>query len=298
MKKNQKYERKVKKVILPVAGLGTRFLPLSKVIPKEIFPVVDKPTIEYIVEEAKQSGISEVFFVVNSKDKVILNYFKKSQELENILKKRNKDEILKELQDFQEKFEGISFSHVLQRKPLGDGHAVFQARKKIKNEPVAVLFGDDIIDAETPALEQLIRVFETCNSPVVALKKVPQEKLPAYGVVRVEKIANRLYKIKKIIEKPEVSQAPSDLAVVGKYVLTPEVFDYLKKASPSGRGEIILADTLEKMIGDGKIVYGYEVKGEWLECGDKSKWIQTFLYFALKDPKFGEQVKKYLKEIN
>ena len=170
-----------------------------------------------------------------------------------------------------------------------------QAAKFVEKEPIAVLFGDDIVDGDTPALSQLIKVFQTCQSPVIALKKLPREKVPAYGVVAVEKIASRLYKIKKIVEKPEISEAPSDLVVVGKYILTPEVFGYLKKASPSKRGEIILAEVLDKMITDGKMVYGYELKGEWLECGDKLKWLKSFLYFVSKDPRFSGELKDYLK---
>ena len=287
----------VKKAIIPMGGLGTRFLPLSKVLAKELFPLVDKPTIQYIVEEAKMSGISEIIFVVSSGKKAILNYFRKSQELEKVLKKRKKSQILKELKDLEEILKDISFSSVLQKKPLGDGHAILQAAKLIDKEPVAVLFGDDVVDGDTPALSQLIKVFQTCKSPVIALKRLPREKVPAYGVVAVEKIANRLYKIKKIVEKPEISKAPSDLVVVGKYILTPEVFDYLKKASPSKKGEIILAEVLDKMLTDGKMIYGYEFKGEWLECGDKLKWLKSFLYFTSKDPRFSGELREYLKKI-
>lgn len=287
----------IKKVIIPIGGLGTRFLPLSKVLAKELFPLVDKPVIQYIVEEAKNSGISEIIFVVSPGKKIVLNYFKGSQGLEKILKKRKKTEILKELKNFKELLKDISFSSALQRKPLGDGHAILQAAKFVDKEPIAVLFGDDIIDGNTPALLQLIKVFQTCESPVIALKKLPREKISAYGVVTVEKIANRLYKIKKIVEKPEISKAPSDLAIVGKFILTPEVFDYLKKASPSKKGEIILAEVLDKMLTDGKIIYGYELKGEWLECGDKLKWLKSFLYFVSKDPRFSSELKNYLKEI-
>jgi len=285
----------IKKAIIPIGGLGTRFLPLSKVLAKELFPLVDKPVVQYIVEEARNSGISEIVFVVSSDKKTVLNYFKESQELEKILKKRKKGQILKELKGLGEIIKDVSFSSVLQKKPLGDGHAILQAAKLVDKEPVAVLFGDDIVDGDTPALSQLIKVFQTCQSPVIALKRLPREKVPAYGVVAVEKIASRLYKIKKIVEKPEISETPSDLVVVGKYILTPEVFDYLKKASPSKRGEIILAEVLDKMITDGKIVYGYELKGEWLECGDKLKWLKSFLYFVSKDPRFSGELKDYLK---
>ena len=287
----------IKKAIIPVAGLGTRFLPLSKALSKEFFPLVDKPVVQYIVEEAKNSGIDEIVFVVSPEQKAILNYFKKSPDIEKILIKRKKENLLKELKEFHEKFDGISFSFVIQKNPLGDGHAILQAAKESKNKPVAVSFGDDVVDSETPALLQLINIFKTCSTPVVALKELPREKVPAYGVVAVEKIASRLYKIKKIIEKPEPSQVPSNLVIVGKYILTPEVFGYLKKAAPSKKGEIILAEVFDKMLNDGKTIYGYELKGEWLECGDKLKWLKSFFYFSLKDARFGKELKDYLKKL-
>jgi len=287
----------IKKVIIPVAGLGTRFLPLSKTVPKDFFPLVDKPVIQYIIEEVKKSGIKEIVFVISPGQKNIQNYFQKSPELEKALTKRKKDALLKELKDFEEVFEGIKFSYAVQKNPLGDGHAILQAGKKIGKEPVAVLFGDDVVDSEEPAISQLMGIFRTCSAPVVALKQIPMDKVPAYGAVAVEKIANRLYKIKKIIEKPEPSQIPSNLVIVGKYVLTPEVFQYLKKATPSKKGEIILAEVFDKMLSDGKIIYGYELKGEWLECGDKLKWLKSFFYLALKDPRFGNELKQYLETI-
>ncbi len=292
-----KKETKIKKAIVPVAGLGTRFLPLSKASPKELLPVVDKPAIQYIVEEIKKSGISEIVFVLNPKEKMIFEYFQKSSDIENILKKRKKKDLLKEIQEFKDLFKDIKFSYVFQKNPLGDGHAILQAENESKGNPVGVLFGDDIVDFEEPALLQLINVFETCNSPVVALKSLPEKQLSAYGIVKVEKIANRLYKIKEIVEKPNIEEAPSNLAIVGKYIITPDVFDYLKKATPSEKGEIILGEVLGKMIREGKMIYGYEIKGEWLECGDKIKWLKSFLYFALKDARFSGELKNYLREI-
>ncbi len=290
-------ETDIKKAIIPVAGLGTRFLPLSRAVPKDFFPLVDKPIIQYIIEEVKKSGIKEIVFVVSPGQKDILNYFQKSPELEKLLIKRKKENALKELKDFEQTFEGISFSFVTQTSPLGDGHAILQAAKKIKNEPVANSFGDDIIDSETPALLQLINVFKTCNAPVLGLKRIPRDKIPAYGSVAVEKIASNLYKIKKIIEKPEPSQIMSDLVVVGKHILTPEVFGYLKKAVPSKKGEIILAEVFDKMLSDGKVIYGYELRGEWLECGDKLKWLKSFFYLSLKNQRFGKELREYLKTI-
>ncbi|MEK7659004.1 MAG: sugar phosphate nucleotidyltransferase [Patescibacteria group bacterium] len=287
----------IKKAIIPIAGLGTRFLPLSKALSKEFFPLVDKPIIQYIVEEMKDSGIDEIVFVVSLGQKAILNYFNESPDIEKILIKRKKDNLLKELKEFQKKFENISFSFVAQKNPGGDGHAILQAAKKIGKEPVAVSFGDDVVDSDIPIMSQLIDIFKTCNTPVVCLKSLPKEKIPAYGAVAVEKIANRLYKIKKIIEKPNPSEISSDLVIVGKYILTPEVFSYLKKASPSKKGEIILAEVFDKMLSEGKTIYGYEMKGEWLECGDKLRWLKSFFYFALKDERFGNELKQYLKTL-
>jgi len=287
----------IKKAIIPIAGLGTRFLPLSKVLSKEFLPLADKPIIQHIVQEVKESGINEIIFVVSPGQKTVLNYFKKSPELEKALAKKKKEGQLKELKAFEQVFEGISFSFAIQKSPLGDGHAILQAAKFIKNEAVANSFGDDIIDSETPALLQLINIFKTCNAPVLGLKKLPRDKIPAYGSVAVEKIANNLYKIKKIIEKPQPSEVVSDLVIVGKHILTPEVFAYLKKAKPSLKGEIILAEVFDKMLRDGKMIYGYELKGEWLECGDKLKWIKSFFYVALKDPRFSKELSEYLKTI-
>jgi UTP--glucose-1-phosphate uridylyltransferase len=290
-------ELEVKKAIIPIAGLGTRFLPLSKSISKEFFPLVDKPIIQYIIEEIRRSGIKEIVFVVSPHQKLILEHFQKSPDIEKFLVQRKKEEILKEFREFEEMFSDISFTFVTQKEPLGDGHAILQAASKVKGEPVAISFGDDIIDSDTPALQQLVNIFKTCNAPVVALKEVPPERVHVYGSVAVEKIASHLYKIKKIVEKPEPSQISSNLVIVGKYVLTPDVFGYLKKATPGKRGEVILAEVFDKMLAEGKTIYGCELKGEWLECGDKLKWIKSFIYFSLKDPRFREELKRYLKTI-
>jgi len=288
----------VKKAIIPVAGLGTRFLPLSKVIPKELWPLVDKPVIQYIIEEAKSSGISEIIFVITPEKKIVLNYFKKSPKIEKILKERKRDHLLEEIRILEGLCRDLSFSFVFQKKPLGDGHAVLQAQKIVGEEPVAALWADDVVDSKIPCLLQLLKVFKTCQKPVLAPYRLPKERLPFYGIIDVEKIASRLYKIKKIVEKPSVEEAPSNLALVGKYVLTPEVFYYLKKAKIGKRGEIILSEVLDKMVKDGKIVYGYEFEGRWLECGNKLGWLESHLYLSLKHPQYGDKLKKYLKEEN
>jgi UTP--glucose-1-phosphate uridylyltransferase len=287
----------ITKAVIPIAGLGTRFLPLSKVLPKELWPLVDRPVVQYIIEEAKASGIEEIIFVISPDKRVVLNYFRESPGIEKILKDRKKNHLSQVLKELQEILEGISFSAVLQKKPLGDGHAVLQAAREVIAEPCAVLFGDDIVVSEVPCLLQLSKIFKTCQRPVIALKKIVKEKIPFYGVVEVEKIANRLYKIKKIVEKPPQGEVPSDLAIVGKYILTPEVFDYLKKTPPNRTGEIVLAEAFEKMIRDGKMVYGYEFEGEWLECGNKLDWLKSHLYLTLKQPQFGPEIKKYLKPL-
>jgi UTP--glucose-1-phosphate uridylyltransferase len=287
----------IKKAIIPTAGLGTRFLPLSKTVPKDFFPLVDKPIIQYIIEEVKNSGINEIVFVTGPGSKIISKHFAKSPNLEKLLAKRKKENILKELKEFEELFKDINFSYAIQKEPLGDGHALLQAAKHVGQDPVAVSFGDDVVDSDEPALSQLAHIFQTCQSPVIGLKRLPQEKLSSYGVVAVEKIAHNLYKIKKIIEKPAPGTAPSDLVIVGKYVLTPDVFSYLKKAKPSKKGEIILAEVLDKMLQEGKTIYGYELRGEWLECGDKLKWLKSFFYFALSDPRYREELRKYIKTL-
>ena len=287
----------IKKAIIPIAGLGTRFLPLSKAVPKELWPLVDKPVIQYIVEEAKLSGISEIIFVISPEKKIILDYFKESPAIEKILKERKRDYLLTELKSLKELCQGLSFSYVFQKRPLGDGHAILQARDKINKDSTAVLFADDVVAAKTPCLSQLLHVFKTCEKPVVALCRLPKERIPFYGAVAVEKIANRIYKIKKIIEKPTIEEAPSDLAIVGKYILTPEVFDYLAKSKPGKKGEIILGEVLDKMLKDGKIIYGYEFEGKWLECGNKFNWLQSHFYLSLRHEEYGPKLKKYLREI-
>lgn len=289
--------QEIKKAIIPIAGLGTRFLPLSKVLSKELFPLIDKPIIQYIIEEAIKSGIKEIIFVISPGQKSINDYFEKSPKIEKILTQRKKETLLKELKEFEEMFKDIKFSFVTQKEPLGDGHAIMQAGKYAKDDPVVNSFGDDVIDSDEPAMLQLINIFKTCNAPVIGLKRVAKEKISSYGAVEVEKIANRLYKIKKIIEKPTIEQAPSNLVFCGKAVTTPEVFSYLKTSKPSEKGEIILAEVWANMLQEGKVIYGYEIKGEWLECGDKLKWIKSFLYMALKDPRFKDEVKQYLKTL-
>ena len=287
----------VKKAIIPIAGLSTRFLPLSKAVPKELLPLADKPALHYLLEEALDSGINQIIFVVGpGRKKEALNYFKRSPRLEKILKERKKEAVLANLKEVEDLAGRFTFSFAVQKEPLGDGHAVLQARKMVGDEAAAVMFADDIFDSKIPPVLQLAQIYKTCRKPVVALKKIPKEKVPHYGIVSTEKIASRLYKIKKIVEKPSPESAPSDLALAGRYVITPETFQYLRKLPPNQKGEIILADALERMFRDGKIVYGIEIEGEWLECGDKLRWLHSFFYFSLRHPQYGDCLKKYFKK--
>jgi len=286
----------VKKAVIPIAGLGTRFLPLSNSIPKELFPLVGKPAIQYIIEEAKASGVKEIIFVTRPKKKEILNYFKENPKLEKILKSKKRKYLLKEIEEIKDLVKDLTFSTVFQKEPLGDGHAILQARKLVKKDSFGVFFSDDIVDSKIPCLSQLNNVFRTSKAPVIALKRVSDDKVPSYGIVKVEKISNRLYKIKKIVEKPDLESAPSNLAIVGRYILTPEIFDYLKGSSTGSTGEIILADALRKVLDSGKIIYGYEIDGKWLECGTKSSWMESNLYLSFKDPELRKKALEILKE--
>lgn len=288
----------IKKAIIPIAGLATRFLPLSKTVPKELWPLVDIPVIQYIIKEAKNSGIREIIFVLNPDNRKVLDYLKPSAKLEKVLKERKKEDILEEVRNLNDLCGDLSFSYVFQKKPLGDGHAILQAAKLIKDEPVVSMFGDDIIDSKVPGVLQLANIFKTCQKPIIALCQLPKEKIPHYGIVKNEKIANRLHKIKSIIEKPSLETAPSNLAIIGRHVLTPEVFYYLKKAKPTKKGEIILAEVINNyMIREGKVIYGYEVEGQWLECGDKLRWLKSNIYFSLKHSKYGPELKQYMKDL-
>ncbi len=291
---------KVTKAIIPIAGLGTRFLPLSKVLPKEFFPLVDRPAIQYIIDEAKNSGIKEIIFVNRPEKKEIGRYFTQyatsSPELKEVLKDRGKKELLQELANLENDAKQIAFSYVFQQKQLGDGHAILQAKQATNSEPCLVLFGDDIVDSKIPCSRQLIKTFDRYQKPVIALARLPKEKLSSYGVVKVKKVGARLYKIEGIEEKPAPGQAPSDLAVVGRYVIDSRVFDFLENTPSLAHGEIKLAGAFNEMIKQGLTIYGYEFEGKWLECGNKISYLKSNFYLSLKDPRFKKELKKFLKE--
>jgi UTP--glucose-1-phosphate uridylyltransferase len=288
----------VKKIIIPIAGLATRFLPLSKCLPKELWPLIDKPVLMYILEEAVASGIKEIIFISTPQKKEFWDHFrKKNKFLKKILSQRGKEDILKELEMFENFLSRIKFSEVFQDFPLGDGHAILQARKKIKNEGVAIAFGDDVYLAKPPAILQLIKVFKKYQRPVVGLYRVPWKNVPFYGSIEGKKIGERTYLIKKIVEKPKIEEAPSNLVSSGRHVISPEVFLYLKKAKPNKKGEIVLAEVLQQMIEDGREIIGYEIKGKWLECGNKLNYLKSQIYLSLKDPRFKKDLREFVKKI-
>ncbi|MDD5606442.1 MAG: sugar phosphate nucleotidyltransferase [Candidatus Pacebacteria bacterium] len=283
-----------KRAIITIAGLGTRFLPLSKLVPKELWPLADKPLLYYIVKEVIDSGIKEIVFVVRKENKEVVDYFKPDKKLEKLLVQRKENILLEEMKNLEELVKDVSISYVLQKSPLGDGHAVLQA---ITDEPTVVAFSDDIVESKSPVILQLKNVFKTSQKPVIALYPIKDEaKLSCYGVVKVEKIANKYYKIKEIIEKPKPSEAPSNLAIMGKYILTPDFFSVLKNTKANHKKEIILANALDNYLKLGKVVYGFEVEGKWLECGNKLDWLKSNLYTCLKHPFYSSEIKEFLKK--
>lgn len=287
----------VKKAIIPVAGKGTRFLPLSKALPKEMIPLGDRPLIHWAVREAKQAGIEEIIFVENGSRKLLESYFKRNQELEEMLEEKGDEELLSELRSVEEMLGDTRISFVSD-KPKGDGHAIMRAASKVGEEAVLIMYPDDVIAAEPGASVQLTTTFRTSQRPMFALAEVPEDRVSSYGIVGGTKVTNRVYKISSMVEKPDPGKAPSNLAVVGRSVITPDVFGELRRLSRSpkrGKGELRLTNTAAAMVDQGKAVYGYEFKGEWLECGTKEEWLRSFLYWTLSSQE-GKELKKYLEK--
>lgn len=279
----------IKKVIIPVAGFGTRFLPATKAQPKEMLPIVDKPVIQYLVEEAVDSGIKEIIFVTGRGKRAIEDHFDHAGELEFFLTKKGKHNLAKEVR----KISSLArFAFVRQKEPLGVGDALLQARHLIGNEPVAVLFGDDVVYSKTPCLKQLFVAFEKYNKPVFALEKVPKELVYRYGVIGGKKISSRTYEVKEIVEKPSIDKAPSNLSIVGKYILTPSVFEELSKIKYVPGKELFLTDAFERLLAKGENLYGYEFEGTRYDCGDKLGMLKAVVDYGLRHP----EVKKGFKE--
>ena len=287
---------KIKKVVIPVGGFGTRFLPATKAQPKEMLTIVDKPVIQYLVEEAVASGIKEIIFVTGRGKRAIEDHFDYSAELEHYLNSRGKHELAKKIHEISSL---ARFTYVRQGEPKGPGHALLQISHLIgHDEPIAVLYGDDIIDAKVPCLKQLIAVYERFNSPVIALQKVSRKEISRYGVIGGKKIAPRTHEIGELVEKPAAAQAPSDLAIVGKYIYTPELFHLLPKMKPGPEGELFPTDVFDLYIKNGGKMYGYEYEGARYDCGDKLGFLEAIVQFGLKHPEVGKGFKGYLKGLD
>ena len=285
---------KITKAIIPVAGLGTRFLPATKAMPKEMLPVVDKPVIQYIVEEAVAAGIKEIIFVTALGKRAIEDHFDRNFELEYRLEEKKKK---KELAAIAAIGQLAKFAFVRQAKPLGDGHAILSALPFIdKHEPVAVLFGDDIIESRRPAIGQLMEVYKKHNSPVVAIMRVQPEAVGSYGIIGGKKLSSRVWQIKKFVEKPKPAEAPSRLAVVGHYIITPAIYDLLITQQPGSDGEIRLADAFISYLKGGKSLYGCRFEGVRYDCGNKLEFIKAQIAFGLKHPDLKQELRTYLRK--
>ncbi len=283
----------IRKAVLPVAGLGTRFLPATKAIPKEMLTVVDRPTIQYIVEEAVNSGVRQVILVTAAGKSAIENHFDYSYELEAYLEEKGKHDLLEEVRRVTNLIEDII--SVRQKKPLGLGHAVYVTRHVVGREPFAVLLGDDLVDAEVPCLKQMIEVFERFKGPVIAVQRVPKEEVHRYGIIDGEEVAEGVFRVRQMKEKPKPEEVESNLAIIGRYILIPEIYDYLAKTKPGVGGEIQLTDALAALKEDHP-VYAYEFKGTRYDAGDKFGFMQAVVTFGLKHPEIGEKFRRYLKE--
>ena len=284
---------KVRKAVIPVAGLGTRFLPATKTVPKELLPIVDIPSIQYVVQEAVDAGIEEIIFVTGRGKDGIEDHFDEAPELEQVLAERGQKEMVKMLRRIAEMTEVVS---VRQKKPLGLGHAVLCARDLVGDEPFAVMLADDLIDSDTPCIRQLLEIFQETHESVVALMEVPQTEVHQYGVIKGTRLKQGLYQVEATVEKPPAAEAPSRMAIIGRYVLRPEVFSILQHL-PSGKGgEIQLTDGLAQLVRDRK-VYGCEFAGDRYDIGDKFGFVRATVAYALKRPDLKDKVVEYLKAI-
>ena len=281
---------KVKKAIIPAAGLGTRFLPATKAQPKEMLPIVDKPTIQFIIEEAIASGIEEILIITGRNKKCIEDHFDKSIELEMELEKAGKSDLLELVRDISDM---VDIHYIRQKEPKGLGHAIHCAKTFVGNEPFAVLLGDDVVDSEVPCLKQLIDCYNEYKTTIVGVQPVDEDKVDKYGIVDGIHIEDRVYKVKDLVEKPSVEEAPSNIAILGRYIITPQIFEVLENTVPGKNGEIQLTDALKTLIGQ-EAMYAYNFRGKRYDLGDKFGFIQATIEYALKKPELRDNVLNYL----
>jgi UTP--glucose-1-phosphate uridylyltransferase len=287
----------VRKVVFPAAGLGTRFLPATKAQPKEMLPLVDKPIIQYGVEEAVQSGVDNIIIVTGRGKNAIEDHFDVSVELETFLESRGKREQLDEIRKISNL---INFSYVRQGEPLGLGHAVLVVRELIGDEPFAVILGDDVIDADPPAIKQLMDVFERVNGPVLAVERVPPEETSSYGIIDIEpnaRLGDGIYQMRDLVEKPPRGEEPSDLAIIGRYILTPDIFAALQDTAKDKSGEIQLTNGIKRLL-KSRPVYAYEIEGVRHDTGNKLGFLKAMVYFGLKRPELAEPFREYLEGLD
>jgi UTP--glucose-1-phosphate uridylyltransferase len=290
--------KRVRKAVMPVAGLGTRFLPATKAMPKEMLPVVDKPLIQYAVEECIASGIENVIFVTGRRKNAIEDHFDSAPELERFLEEHGRP---KQAQMVREISGGLHFSYTRQSEALGLGHAVLSARELVGDEPFAVLLGDVIMDGKIPATKSLVEIYEATGKGAIAVEEVPKQRVHLYGIVDAvpaneKPWGDQLLRIKDLVEKPKAEDAPSNLAVTGRYVLQPEIFDYLENAQPGAGGEIQLTDAL-RSLAQAQGLWAFVYQGKTYDAGDKLGFLEATVELALKNPKFGEDFRSYLKSL-
>jgi UTP--glucose-1-phosphate uridylyltransferase len=284
----------IKKAIIPAAGLGTRFLPATKAQPKEMLPIVDKPTIQYIVEEAIDSGIEDILIITGRNKRAIEDHFDKSVELEMELEQRNKTELLNLVRKVSNM---ANITYIRQKEPKGLGDAIYCGKNFIADEPFAVLLGDDIVDSQTkPCLKQLMDVYDEYKTTILGIKEVPKGEVNKYGIVSGMYIEDGVYKVKDLIEKPTPEEAPSNVAILGRYIITPEIFKVLEHTAPGAGGEIQLTDALRELAKK-EAMYAYNFEGKVYDVGDKLGFLQATVEFALKRKKLGTEFRKYLKGI-
>ena len=283
---------RIRKAVLPVAGLGTRVLPASKVIPKEMLPLVDKPTLQYIVEEAVAAGVEEIIFVTSRSKRSIEDHFDAFPELEAVLERKGKHKELEELRQLQAM---AIYTSVRQPEPLGLGHAVLCAKELVGNEPFIVMLGDILIPSETPCLPELIEVYEQYHSSVLSLVHLPPEVIPTYGIASVEELGSNVVKVSHVVEKPPLEEAPSNLGVYGRYVLTSDIFALLEQTQPGRGGEIQVTDAIEMQAHAGRC-YGVKFTGERYDTGTPLGLLTTSIAFALKRPDLAPELREYMRQ--
>lgn len=284
---------KVKKAIIPAAGLGTRFLPATKAQPKEMLPIVDKPTIQYIIEEAIASGIEEILIITGRNKKCIEDHFDKSVELEMELEKSGKNELLELVRDISDM---VDIHYIRQKEPRGLGHAIHCAKTFVGNEPFAVLLGDDVVYSDKPCLKQLMECYDEYKTSILGVQTVPEEDVSKYGIVDGIHIEDRVYKVKDLVEKPKREEAPTNVAILGRYIITPQIFEILENTAPGKGNEIQLTDALKTLISQ-EAMYAYDFEGRRYDVGDKQGFLEATVEYALRREDLKEGFTEYLKSI-